>query len=71
MRLQQQFRRATKLIKNYPDRPLHGRHPYPTERDIVILYGLWNGWSAGSISHRGAGLAEASNRDRWPSSFST
>ena len=50
MRFQQQFRNAVKRIAGYPEKQLSGRHPYPAERDIIILYGIWNGWNASSIS---------------------
>ena len=49
MRLQQQFRNAVKLIEGYPEKQLSGRYPHSVERDIIILYGLWNGWNASSI----------------------
>ena len=49
MRIKQQFHSAAKLIKDYPVKQLSGRHPYPAQRDIIILYGLWNGWNRRSI----------------------
>ena len=49
MRLEQQFRNASKLIKSHPGNQLSGRHPYPVEHDIIILYGLWNGRTPGAI----------------------
>ena len=51
MRLEQQFQNAAKLIKSHPGEQLLGRYPYPVERDIIILYGLWNGWTPGTIGH--------------------
>ena len=49
MRLKQQFREATQLLGSYPAKTFAGEHPHPAERDIIILYGLWNGWNASSI----------------------
>ena len=51
MRIQQQFKDAAKLIKNHPGKMGSGKHPYPVERDIIILYGMWNGWEYAAIGH--------------------
>ena len=51
MRMQRQFQDAAKLIKNHPGKMGSGKHPYPVERDIIILYGLWNGWGYAAIGN--------------------
>ena len=51
MRIQQQFKDAAKLIKDHPGKMGSGKHPYPVERDIIILYGMWNGWEYAAIGH--------------------
>ena len=49
MRMQRQFRDAVNIIKSDPKQKFQAGHPYKTERDIIILYGLWRGWSPASI----------------------
>ena len=49
MRMQQQFRDADNIIKDDPKQKFHVKHTYVAERDIIILYGLWRGWSPALI----------------------
>jgi len=52
MRVERQFRDAAKTLKDHPGKQLSGRHPYPVERDIIVLYGLWKGWTPGAMGRR-------------------
>ena len=49
MRIERQFRDTAKILKDHPRNQFSGRHPYPVERDIIVLYGLWKGWTPGAI----------------------